>query len=170
MDINGRNPQPGMRPGDTPPQRPQGYDTPVNRPSVDGFSAPTQPTNAPVNPIAPTPNQPEPAQQPEQQQSNGPQVLEPTNNHRSSKPVILAVITLLIAAGLGVAAFFAFRPETAPAPNRVNIPTDQTSQQQSTSTEEAVDSATSDINKQTDSLNDTQDFADSELNDQTLGL
>ena len=173
MDIQGHNPQPGRPQGGMPPQRPQGYNNPPPRPSIDGFTPPpqaqqTQQTNQPTpTPEDPVHQSPQPDIPPV-----GPQVLEPTHDHhRSSKPVVLAIITLLIATGLAVAAFFAFRPETAEKVNKVNVPTSSnTESQNTTTTDEAIDSATTDINKQVEGQNDTQDFADTELTDQTLGL
>ncbi len=165
MDLKNRNPQPGMRPNDFNPSRPQQYaNAPVNRPSVDGMTPPSSPvynqpaSQPPVNDHGSVSPQPAPAQ---------PQVLEPTH-HSSSKPVILAIITLLIAGALAVTAFFAFRPETEDKVNKVNTPS--ATEQTAPSTNDAVDSATSDINKQVDGLNDTQDFPDTELSDQSLGL
>jgi hypothetical protein len=131
--------------------------SPVSNPVPTHQSVQSQPTNEQLPQAQPAPAQP--------------QVLEPTH-HSSSKPVILAIVTLLIAGALAVTAFFAFRPETADKVNKVNTPTitNDTANQSTTSTSDAVDSATSDINKQVDSLNDTQDFSDTELSDQTLGL
>lgn len=178
MDLNNRNPQPGMRPdiNDPPPNRPLQYaNGAASRPSTDGMSPPQQPSPSPTqqpayptNDVAVNPTQPMPHDQTNNQAQPQPQVLEPTH-HSSSKPVVLAIITLLIACGLAVAAFFAFRDETSIKSNKVNTPPPSQSQSSAT-TEEQLDDATKDINQQTDNLNDTQDFSDTELSDQSLGL
>lgn len=190
MDILGRHPHQNNNSTDgvSPPPRPQGYSDPSSRANMDGFTPAPQPAPQPVQPTQPQPA-PVPQnhsghqqgstdfQQPSQPLNEAPQpqpqVLEPTHeHHRSSKPVILAVITLLIASGLAVAVFFAFRPETEIKSNKVNVPTSSKTNTSSstTNTADEVDSATSDINKQVEGLNDAQDFADTELSDQSLGL
>lgn len=170
MDLNGRNPQPGQRPDiNNPLARPQQYaNTPTSRPSLDGMSPLPQPTPQ-MPPSALTNDHPQSSVNNEPPQVAQPQVLEPTH-HSSSKPVILAIITLLVAGALAVTAFFAFRPETADKVNKVNTPTPSQSQPSTTTVNEQVDNATNDINKQVDGLNDTQDFSDTELSDQSLGL
>lgn len=177
MDVQGRAPQPGMRPYVGPPTRPQQYANPqASRPSVDGITPPSPTNTTPPNstPVM-TSQQPMSINTdqllPEVQEVLAqPQVLEPTHQ-RSSKPVILAIITLLIAGALAVTAFFAFRPETAEKVNKVNTSTETSEKNtESTTTNSQIESATADINDEVDSLNDTTDFADSELSDQTLGL
>ena len=101
-----------------------------------------------------------------------------THQKRSKKPVLIIALALIVAAGLGVAAFFAFRPETdllndkspsASSPQSESAQNSNSSTQAASSNQQTIDDTVKTID-QSNSLDDTKDFASEDLSDKALGI
>lgn len=88
---------------------------------------------------------------------------------KSSKPIMVAVIALVIAMLLGVVAFFAFK-NTEESSTQKDTGQSQNATQQTTLSPEDLNTASKDIESSLNQFNDEQDFGAGEVSDQTLGL
>lgn len=93
-----------------------------------------------------------------------------TQHHSSNKPILIAIVALLIAAALAVVAFFAFRQDTKlPTANKTPETSQQTAQTPAVSQQDTTELSEA-IDQQASSLNDTQDYSGTDITDQALGL
>lgn len=92
---------------------------------------------------------------------------------KSPKPALIATVAVLVAAGLAVAAFYAFRQSESTSSNQTSLTSSNENAGSNTLQEvkpEDLRNLYADVQSKLNSLNDAQDFNSQALSDQSLGL